>query len=389
MEELYIINRTDFQEDLLDDVALLEGDITLLLYGNIKKLMKAQKDVLEEASDNIKQIDKFHCTERDVRQVLNYIKQNYSEYSLADAEHPIILLGSTTQKELADALTKTGNKKNHASANSKAPKRKKQASSYCIDCSTKTTDTSENEQNKATDEGQSEDDTSKTTDNIKDDKKDEPTVQNEDEPDPEKEPSQKAKSKKKSKSEPEKEPKHEPEKEPKHEPEKEPKHEPEKEPSVNSPQVGKVNVVNMGPSRRTSSNSNAHKKNDTKNKENIAKRKKYEADILNNDPVITDKEEIIDDEVESRVVFLTQRIISIRKIIEKIIKRCNATDFEVTNDTAFTWVIYIIQTCNIEEFNNHLRENINVTPDEYKQLSKLALNYYDLCNRIYEVDIND
>lgn len=350
MAKLYIINRTDFQEDLLEEVVLLEGDITLLIYGNTKKLMKSQKEVLEEIEDNINLIDKLHCGEKDVRSVTNYISQNYSEYSLNDEEHHIELLGPTTKEQLTDLLsgkTLKNNRPNSTTNKSKSSKRKKRTTNFYIDCST--TETTTNEEDQAKEETVESKPNNETTDTSEEKVADEtPTKQEE-------------------------------------------VTKTEETATTDFSQIGKVNEVKINTSRRrvSSADTSTNKKSENVEKENIALRKKYEAKIINNEPMVTGREEIIDDEVESRAEFLTQRIISIRKIIEKIIKRCNVPDFEVTNDVAFTWVINIIQTYDIEQFNNHLREDISVTPTEYKLLTKLALNYYDLCNRIYEVDINE
>ena len=395
MRELYIIGKKDFQEDLLDDLSLIKGDIILLIYGNIKELRRAQKQAITEIQERITAVDKLHHTNDGINHLLKYICEKYSEYSLNSNEFKIVLCGDIAKNDLLKTLSseefnnkmntpeeaRFTNKKGKVISLGYTPKKKKSKEvtkdNTVEKLEIKDNDSSNDERKenvtnnenlceqninkKALSKEKSEGRTDKQFESFQkttlEISKDNSSVKND---------SNENKTiientkDKKTKNVERKENK-----------------------LINS--LGSVNIKSFEhqPSRPSRKEQNEVAHSTGVLKKNIEERKNLEKDILATEPLISTKKEVVDPELEARAEFLKQRLNIIAHEIEKIIKRCNVKDLDVTNDVAFTWIINIIQTNTIDEFNGHNRVDINLTEEEYASFKMTALDYYDLCNKIY------
>ena len=407
MNKLYILKKEDFEGDLLEELSELNSDSILYIYGNRKNLGVGQKQKIKEISE-VSKVDFKHFTNDGLLSIVNDLFEKYKEVLM---ENQYLLLGEKSKAELEDLLQKgiKSIKKNHKN------NKKNQYPSVCgsIDCTTI------QKGNSKADFDKKNIDEDSNKENVKQESKVEKDKNTESAHDKSKKNriSNKQDTEKKESNDinqEETDSKHELQKADKAIPmppkvnkkQNEPKTErnnthikkTEKKDEVfytfDSNAMGKITEKKLfPPPRRTNTTNsehlNTHKKKEVTKEElenNIQQRKKLEKEIFGTDPTIAPKEEVIDIGLEIRVEFLISRLRYITEEIEKIIKRCKVSDYPVTNDVAFKWIINVLQTASLEDFNNQNRIDINLNEQEYEKICKLANNYNKLCGDIYEED---
>ena len=403
MDKLYILKKEDFEGELFENLSEIENGIILYIYGNKKNISVGQRQKIKEISE-ITKVDFKHFSNDGLSTIVNDLFEKYKEILIGNE---FLFIGEKSKLDLEELINKK------LKSLEKIPKNNKKnqyPSVYgSIECKTiqkeETKDVSKSKDIKQVPDKKSESQ-KKIIEKKQDHKcKSEEDNNNAQQNDNTKEHKESKQLDDNSKHLQKKVIKDKETTQPKSNNKVDQK---TKKKSINlesnesddityefdSESMGQVIEKKLFPPVRRRNTTNADYKDSHTKKEltkdelesNIQERKALEKEIFGTDPTIAPKEEVIDIGLEIRVEFLTSRLRYLKEEIEKILKRCKVTDYPVSNDIAFKWIINVLQTNSLEEFNNQNRIDINLNEQEYEKICKLANNYNQLCSDIYEED---